>query len=160
MFSQRNRKRMSRTMSRNDIMQPLIRSQPDMSAVYIGIMAPRTKRSSPNTRLPLRQLRQKSLLETRSRDSQMAPTQGAIFLIFNCGRSADGTWAAKPRWSGGGFTRVVVELADLRGHLARAIARQHKIAAEWSAPLIVDSFRLAVLTGCWAWRSSYCAGLR
>ena len=28
-------------------------------------------------------------------------------------------WASKPRWSGGGFTRVVVELADLRGHPAR-----------------------------------------
>ena len=39
-------------------------------------------------------------------------------------------WAAKPRWSGGGFTRVVVELADLRGHPARAIARQHKLAVE------------------------------
>ena len=33
-------------------------------------------------------------------------------------------WAAKPRYSGGGFTRVAVELADLRGHPARAIARQ------------------------------------
>jgi AcrR family transcriptional regulator len=39
-------------------------------------------------------------------------------------------WAAKPRWSGGGFTRVVVELADLRGHPARAIARKHKSAVE------------------------------
>jgi AcrR family transcriptional regulator len=43
-------------------------------------------------------------------------------------------WAAKPKWSGGGFTRVVVELADLRGHPARAIARQHKAAVEkWLA---------------------------
>jgi AcrR family transcriptional regulator len=43
-------------------------------------------------------------------------------------------WAAKPRWSGGGFTRVVVELADLRGHPARAIARQHKATVEkWLA---------------------------
>jgi AcrR family transcriptional regulator len=43
-------------------------------------------------------------------------------------------WAAKPRWSGGGFTRVVVELADLRGHPARAIARRHKRAVEdWLA---------------------------
>src|SRR4029078_4417390 len=43
-------------------------------------------------------------------------------------------WAAKPRWSGGGFTRVVVELADLRGHHARAIARNHKAAIErWLA---------------------------
>jgi len=39
-------------------------------------------------------------------------------------------WASTPRWSGGGFTRVVVELADLRGHPARAIARNHKAAVE------------------------------
>jgi AcrR family transcriptional regulator len=39
-------------------------------------------------------------------------------------------WAAKPRWSGGGFTRVVIELADLRGHPARSIARKHKAAVE------------------------------
>jgi AcrR family transcriptional regulator len=39
-------------------------------------------------------------------------------------------WASKPRWSGSGFTRVVVELADLRGHPARAIARKHKMAVE------------------------------
>jgi AcrR family transcriptional regulator len=43
-------------------------------------------------------------------------------------------WAAKPRWSGAGFTRVVVELADLRGHPARGIARRHKAAVEvWFA---------------------------
>ena len=43
-------------------------------------------------------------------------------------------WASKPRWSGGGFTRVVIELADLRGHPARAIARKHKAAVEaWLA---------------------------
>ncbi|HEX3342027.1 MAG TPA: helix-turn-helix domain-containing protein [Pseudolabrys sp.] len=43
-------------------------------------------------------------------------------------------WASKPKWSGGGFTRVVVELADLRGHPARAIARSHKTAVEqWLA---------------------------
>jgi AcrR family transcriptional regulator len=46
-------------------------------------------------------------------------------------------WAAKPRWSGGGFTRVVVELADLRGHPARIIARQHKAEVEkWLAEAI------------------------
>ncbi|MGE0565401.1 MAG: TetR/AcrR family transcriptional regulator [Pseudolabrys sp.] len=39
-------------------------------------------------------------------------------------------WAAKPRWSGAGFTRVAIELADLRGHPARAIARKHKAAVE------------------------------
>jgi hypothetical protein len=43
-------------------------------------------------------------------------------------------WASKPKWSGGGFTRVVVELADLRGHPARTIARNHKTAVEqWLA---------------------------
>ena len=45
-----------------------------------------------------------------------------------------GDWAAKPKYSGGGFTRAVVELADLRGHPARAIARKHKSAVErWLA---------------------------
>jgi len=39
-------------------------------------------------------------------------------------------WASTPRWSGGGFTRVAVELADQRGHPARAIARRHKAAVE------------------------------
>jgi AcrR family transcriptional regulator len=39
-------------------------------------------------------------------------------------------WAAKPRWSGAGFTRLVMELADLPGHPARSIARRHKAAVE------------------------------
>jgi AcrR family transcriptional regulator len=43
-------------------------------------------------------------------------------------------WAARPRWSGAGFTRLVVELADLPGHPARAMARRHKAAIEaWLA---------------------------
>lgn len=44
-------------------------------------------------------------------------------------------WAsATPRWSGSGFTRLVVELADLPGHPARAIARRHKATTEaWLA---------------------------
>jgi AcrR family transcriptional regulator len=44
------------------------------------------------------------------------------------------SWAARPRWSGAGFTRLVMELADLPGHPARAIARRHKAAIEsWLA---------------------------
>jgi AcrR family transcriptional regulator len=39
-------------------------------------------------------------------------------------------WASKPRWSGAGFTRLVMELADLLGHPARAIASRHKAALE------------------------------
>jgi len=44
------------------------------------------------------------------------------------------TWAAQPRWLGSGFTRLTMELADRRGHPARAAARQHKAAIEgWLA---------------------------
>lgn len=39
-------------------------------------------------------------------------------------------WAAKPRWAGAGFTRIAMELADLRGHPARVIALKHKQAVE------------------------------
>ncbi len=39
-------------------------------------------------------------------------------------------WSAKPRWAGSGFTRLVMELADLPGHPARAIARRHKAMLE------------------------------
>jgi AcrR family transcriptional regulator len=39
-------------------------------------------------------------------------------------------WSAKPRWSGSGFTRLVMELADLPGHPARVIAKRHKAILE------------------------------
>ena len=40
-------------------------------------------------------------------------------------------WAsATPRWTGSGLTRLVVELADLPGHPARAIARSAKETTE------------------------------
>lgn len=39
-------------------------------------------------------------------------------------------WSDKPRWAGSGFTRLVVELADLPGHPARLIARRHKAQLE------------------------------
>jgi AcrR family transcriptional regulator len=56
------------------------------------------------------------------------PSSAEDFIDSYFGELSD--WASKPRWSGGGFTRVVVELADLRGHPARAVARQHKVAVE------------------------------
>jgi AcrR family transcriptional regulator len=56
------------------------------------------------------------------------PSNAEDFIDSYFGELSD--WAAKPRWSGGGFTRVVVELADLRGHPARSVARQHKAAVE------------------------------
>ena len=39
-------------------------------------------------------------------------------------------WADAPRWAGSGFTRLVIELADLPGHPARTIARRHKAILE------------------------------
>jgi len=44
-------------------------------------------------------------------------------------------WASvTPRWSGSGFTRLVVELAHMPGHPARAIARNAKKTTEaWLA---------------------------
>jgi AcrR family transcriptional regulator len=39
-------------------------------------------------------------------------------------------WADRPRWAGSGFTRLVIELADLPGHPARSIARRHKALLE------------------------------
>jgi AcrR family transcriptional regulator len=39
-------------------------------------------------------------------------------------------WADRPRWAGSGFTRLVIELADLPGHPARLIARRHKAILE------------------------------
>jgi AcrR family transcriptional regulator len=60
------------------------------------------------------------------------PSNAEDFIDSYFGELSD--WAAKPKWSGGGFTRVVVELADLRGHPARSVARQHKTAVErWLA---------------------------
>jgi AcrR family transcriptional regulator len=50
-------------------------------------------------------------------------------------------WASTtPRWSGSGFTRLVVELADLPGHPARAIARQAKAETEaWLARKLANA---------------------
>jgi AcrR family transcriptional regulator len=46
-------------------------------------------------------------------------------------------WSAKPSWTGAGFTRLAMELADLPGHPARAIAHRHKSAMEaWWAGLL------------------------
>jgi AcrR family transcriptional regulator len=45
-----------------------------------------------------------------------------------------GRWAASPKFEGAGYTRLVMELADLPGHPARAVARRHKATVEtWLA---------------------------
>lgn len=46
-------------------------------------------------------------------------------------------WSAKPGWSGAGFTRIAMELADLPGHPAHAVARRHKKTVEsWWTELL------------------------
>jgi AcrR family transcriptional regulator len=40
------------------------------------------------------------------------------------------TWAAQRDFFGSGFTRVAIELAEMPGHPARAIARRHKTMVE------------------------------
>src|SRR5262245_51986339 len=67
-------------------------------------------------------------------------------------------WADKPRWAGSGFTRLVIELADLPGHPARLIARRHNRCSKhiWqivshkpvSAPPRARPRNLAAVRGC------------
>src|SRR6266536_5784865 len=49
-------------------------------------------------------------------------------------------WSAKPGWTGAGFTRLAMELADLPGHPARAVAKRHKAALEaWWTNLLAEA---------------------
>lgn len=51
--------------------------------------------------------------------------------------SAFARWSAQPGWTGAGFTRIVMELADLPGHPARKAAHRHKMAYErWIAEML------------------------
>lgn len=56
--------------------------------------------------------------------------QGSPAAIIDGLFSQLAVWADKPRWAGSGFTRLVIELADLPGHPARSIARRHKALLE------------------------------
>ena len=59
-------------------------------------------------------------------DSLAGSPEGIVDTLFR----DLAAWADKPRWAGSGFTRLVVELADLPGHPARVIARRHKAMLE------------------------------
>ena len=49
-------------------------------------------------------------------------------------------WSAKSGWTGPGFTRMVMELADMPGHPARAVARRHKAEVErWYAEVLAKA---------------------
>jgi len=60
--------------------------------------------------------------------------QGSAAEILSILFSEFARWSAKPGWTGAGFTRVVMELADLPGHPARRAAHHHKLEFEnWIA---------------------------
>jgi len=49
-------------------------------------------------------------------------------------------WSTKSGWTGPGFTRMVMELADMPGHPARAVARRHKAEVErWYAEVLAKA---------------------
>ena len=52
-------------------------------------------------------------------------------------------WSAKPRWAGSGFTRLAIELADLSGHPARSMARQHKGLMEQQLATLLAEAKVA-----------------
>jgi AcrR family transcriptional regulator len=51
-------------------------------------------------------------------------------LFDSTARWAEKGLAGRERWTGGGFTRMALELADLPGHPARVATRRHKAAVE------------------------------
>jgi AcrR family transcriptional regulator len=51
-------------------------------------------------------------------------------LFDSLARWAERGLAGKERWTGGGFTRMALELADLPGHPARIATRKHKTMLE------------------------------
>ena len=56
--------------------------------------------------------------------------QGSAEDIVTAVFSELAKWSMKPGWTGAGFTRLVVELADMPGHPARVIAHRHKAKVE------------------------------
>ena len=75
-----------------------------------------------------------AMLQLRKRESRYTGDAGEILAnLF----SDLAKWSATPGWTGAGFTRLVMELADLPGHPARTIARRHKaIMEEWWAGIL------------------------
>lgn len=70
-------------------------------------------------------------------DRMPSDRMGSIDSFFG---QLSGWASATPRWSGSGFTRLVVELADLPGHPARAIARRAKAKTEsWLAGRLANA---------------------
>ncbi|MCC7346355.1 MAG: TetR/AcrR family transcriptional regulator [Variibacter sp.] len=94
-----------------------LRSKDDLLAAVMGHYQ----------RLQMERLERISAAMPRSRD-------GIVDSLF---AQLAGWAGATPRWSGSGFTRLAVELADLPGHPARALAKRAKATTEtWLAELL------------------------
>jgi AcrR family transcriptional regulator len=66
-------------------------------------------------------------------DRYRGSTEEIVSILF----SAFARWSAQAGWAGAGFTRIVMELADLPGHPARKAAHRHKMAVErWIAEIL------------------------
>ena len=73
----------------------------------------------------------------RKYESRYSGTADEIVTVLFSGLAI---WSKRPGWTGAGFTRLVMELADLPGHPARAVARRHKAAVEaWYAELFAKA---------------------
>ncbi len=53
-------------------------------------------------------------------------------------------WSTRPDFAGTGFTRFVIELADLPGHPARVIARRHKALIEAQIAQVLQRARISL----------------
>jgi AcrR family transcriptional regulator len=75
-----------------------------------------------------------ALARIRKHEDRYSGSPGEILDVLFAELSR---WSAKPSWTGTGFTRLAMELADLPGHPARAIAHRHKAAMEdWWASVL------------------------
>ena len=68
-----------------------------------------------------------ALTRIQQREHRYSGSSDAILAVLF---SDLAKWSATPGWTGAGFTRLVMELADLPGHPARSVARRHKVALE------------------------------
>ena len=66
----------------------------------------------------------------KSSPGRSSPATAMVDRLFAGVESWAGTRGPRNRWTGSGFTRIAMELADLPGHPARRAAQRHKAAIE------------------------------
>lgn len=87
----------------------------------------------------LRQRHELGIARTRQwADRQTEDLESAIDELF----AELVKWSRGPGWTGSGFTRLAMELADMPGHPARRLAGQHKKAVEENLAALLGRFGL------------------